>query len=1054
MIDPPDKNTRKLPDPIPQFLILFLFAIPLLWPILRGQYFCTHDGDLHIYRLAALRHAIESGLWFSRWTPGLVFGYGFPFFNFRELLSYYIPEILHLVGLAIPTALNVVYGAALLLSGWGAFMLARDIWEDEKAGLVSALAYMAAPYLLLDVYVRGNLPESMALALLPWTLWLFRRLAISPTRLTFFAASLSVTALLLTHNISSLLFIPMLAVYLAFVWALHRFQNQPIRWLPVAAALLLGVTLAAFSWLPAILEKESVQLYLTYSTRGNDFHFNTVSLADLFSLPSPSDPSLLNPPVQVRIGLPQLLLAVAALWGWTCFREARKRWHIAFFAVSALLLVLLALPLTTPLWEKIPLIRYLQFPWRFIGRAALPLALLAGVPLALLPRRLSLPALVLAIAVLAVAAFPGLYPSSCSLPSYPTIGDVMQFERNSGLTGVDPLGAYLPRWVTERPSGSPMEDALRTGAAPRRFDSSLLPSGAVLLYESYGPNRATIELETPEAFRALYHTFYFPGWTVRIDGQPAAVGPASGTGLISFEVPAGRHTITVRWELTPLRSAAAAVSLVSLLLLFLSGLVLIPPQSLQHLHRQMQVSKLPITHLAALILLSLLLLAFKLLLVDPGHTFLRRSALAANALPALLDPNSGSPLHLADGLELIGYRVRPVPAGSELQIDLAWTVRQKPSGSYQSRIALLDQDGRVWSAKETYRPSTYQKHPPTGQWLPGTWVWDSHSVPILPGTPPGEYALQLVVFEKSTLSPLDVLDAGGTTLGPNAIIGRQEIERPARGKITPDDLQMQYDFNHRWGGLVLLGANLDREEAAPGDPILISLFWQATAPLPHLAIQLELVDASGSSLRRWVLPPVREDYSSSMWPVGDPLMGQHLLQVPGAAIDGAHTWNLTVLDSSGAPLGLPFTLGKLEVRAPQRVWQAPAVNHPLNVQYTPPSGAPLARLLGYDLVKQANSIDLTLVWQALDQTEDNYRVFAHLLAPDGSILSQSDGVPGEWTRPTSGWSAGEYIIDRHVLEIPAGLPDGVYSLAVGLYDLGTGLRLDAGRDATIMVAVP
>ncbi|MBN1318425.1 MAG: hypothetical protein JXA42_23295, partial [Anaerolineales bacterium] len=460
MNDRKNRFFRILRRPVPQFILIFLFAVPLLWPILRGQSFCTHDGSLHIYRLAALRDAIEQGLWFSRWTPGLVFGYGFPFFNFRELLSYYVPEILHLLGLAIPTALNLVYGAGLVLSGWGAFLLGCDIWNDEKAGLVSALAYMAAPYQLLDIYVRGNLPESMALALLPWILWLFRQLVLSPGRLGFFAAAISVTTMLLTHNISSLLFIPILALYLVFLLILQRTQNRPLRWTLVVVALIAGILLAAFGWLPAIAERGSVQLYLTHSSRGNDFHYNTVSLAELFSPPNPSDPGLLNPPLRVQIGLPQFALGLAGLLGWFFFRDRSKRWHVAFLALLTIGLILLALPVTTPLWEILPLIRFVQFPWRLVGRAALPLALLAGAPFAFLPRRLSLSTLSLAIAVTVISAFPWLYPASCSLPDYPTIADVMNFERSSGLTGVDPLGAYLPRWVEERPSGSPMEASL------------------------------------------------------------------------------------------------------------------------------------------------------------------------------------------------------------------------------------------------------------------------------------------------------------------------------------------------------------------------------------------------------------------------------------------------------------------------------------------------------------------------------------------------------------------------------------------------------------------
>ena len=62
---------------------------------------------------------LKNGLWFSRWTPNLAFGYGLPFFNFREQASYYIPELLILLGTDVSVAMNAVYAASLVLGGLG-----------------------------------------------------------------------------------------------------------------------------------------------------------------------------------------------------------------------------------------------------------------------------------------------------------------------------------------------------------------------------------------------------------------------------------------------------------------------------------------------------------------------------------------------------------------------------------------------------------------------------------------------------------------------------------------------------------------------------------------------------------------------------------------------------------------------------------------------------------------------------------------------------------------------------------------------------------------------
>jgi hypothetical protein len=79
-------------------------------------------------------------------------------------------------------------------------------------------------------------------------------------------------------------------------------------------------------------------------------------------------------------------------------------------------------------------------------------------------------------------------------------------------------------------------------------------------------------------------------------------------------------------------------------------------------------------------------------------------------------------------------------------------------------------------------------------------------------------------------------------------------------------------------------------------------------------------------------------------------------------------------------------------------------------------------------------LSLKLVWQALGEINQAYKVFVHLFGPDGQLVTQSDAVPVNWTRPTSGWQPGEYVTDAHTLNLSPDLPAGAYRLSVGMYD--------------------
>jgi hypothetical protein len=99
----------------------------------------------------------------------------------------------------------------------------------------------------------------------------------------------------------------------------------------------------------------------------------------------------------------------------------------------------------------------------------------------------------------------------------------------------------------------------------------------------------------------------------------------------------------------------------------------------------------------------------------------------------------------------------------------------------------------------------------------------------------------------------------------------------------------------------------------------------------------------------------------------------------------------------------------------------------------------VATLMGASLkpetsnLKPGDLLTITLVWRAEDTPSVSYHVFLHLLAPDGMLVAQSDGIPAGWSRPTTGWMPGEYVADVHVLTLPTDMSAGDYTLSTGLY---------------------
>jgi hypothetical protein len=75
-----------------------------------------------------------------------------------------------------------------------------------------------------------------------------------------------------------------------------------------------------------------------------------------------------------------------------------------------------------------------------------------------------------------------------------------------------------------------------------------------------------------------------------------------------------------------------------------------------------------------------------------------------------------------------------------------------------------------------------------------------------------------------------------------------------------------------------------------------------------------------------------------------------------------------------------------------------------------------------------------LYWYAHSTPVTDYKVFVHLVRPDGGPpLAQHDGVPVGGFTSTTWWQGSELVIDDHSFVLPPDLAPGQYLLVAGLY---------------------
>lgn len=537
--------------------LLIIGVCVFLRPIFGPGLFHSHEMWNNIIRLSELDESITHGRLYPRLFSNLLGGYGMPFLNFYAPLTFYVGELFHCLGMSYLTSIQSVFVLGALLAAVGMFLFVRSLWGKVPA-LVAALAYLFAPYHIVDIYVRGNIAEFFAMGMLPFVLWSFTELTMRKNKAWIVLASLIYGLFILSHNITALFGTGFLGSYLLFRFLAQR-KDFPIS--RVFIALLLGLGLSAFFWLPALIEKEFVRAsILIEGANLLEDHFVYFS-----QLVNPSWGFGLSVAgsedgMSFQIGILHWLGFAGAIVGVILGKKKGENSFggtVAFFAVVAIMCVFLMLPVSGFVWKRIELVRFIQFPWRLLLFVSFSTSVLIGAAIHALPRESKVyPVGVLLTAVLCIVV----YGSYCKVEGYyPTRVKYNGF--NTRRARVDTVaGEYVPKTALSIPEKISDNDLI-------------IAQGEVQwknLYICDASYEYHIRVSRPSTIKC--EALWYPGWNVYLNDRIIESYPSKEEGLIEFRVPRGDYLCKVRFEETPLRLAAdytSAFAIFSILIISL-----------------------------------------------------------------------------------------------------------------------------------------------------------------------------------------------------------------------------------------------------------------------------------------------------------------------------------------------------------------------------------------------------------------------------------------------------------------------------------------------------
>jgi hypothetical protein len=561
-------------------------AVAVAPQLVRGNS-CGHDFDFHLVSWLDCLNAWRHGIAYPHWAPSANFGAGEPRFVFYPPVTWILGAAL---GILLPWQFVPIALTFLLLAatGLGTRALARQALGEGPATLAGCAALFSG-YALFCAYERSAFGEMTGGFWIPLLLLLILRDR-NPERtairraLDGSAASLAlvVAGAWLSNAPVGVMACYLLAATAVAVAVLHRSWAPLVR---AAVSSALGLGLAAVYLVPAAWEQRWVNITQATSDPGE-----MVENSWLFA--RHADPSLDLHDIELhRVSLLAVtMLAVAMVglliaWRRGALRE-KSRWWIPL-ALGPVAILFLQLPISLPVWNLLPKLRFLQFPWRWLVVLEAPMAIFfaAGVWPCSAAHRWPRRVVAAACAILFLAA------SLFTMRAFFQVCD--DDDAVAGMLSVYGTGAGFEGVNEYSPAGA--DDSLLVSGLPAAcltasLDTPLGPPGGQIgalpvWTADNGSCEAVVSTATgdPEHLRfkgTLAHAGYlvlrlrsYPAWRILVNGQPAANLPQRADGLIAVPVPQGAINLTVDWTTTP--DAWAGRWLSGLALILVTGLCLL-----------------------------------------------------------------------------------------------------------------------------------------------------------------------------------------------------------------------------------------------------------------------------------------------------------------------------------------------------------------------------------------------------------------------------------------------------------------------------------------------
>ena len=564
--------------------IICIAALIATSPDLIRKTSCGHDFDFHLASWLDVAASWRHGLFYPHWAPSPNYGAGEPRFVFYPPLTWMLGAAFGLIFPWKGVELAILC-SFLAATGLATRLLARQALPDGPATLAGSAALFSG-YSMFTAFERSAFGELTGGFWIPLLLLLVFRDR-SPQGSVWrraFDGSATLLALVIAGAWLSNAPLGVMASYLLAAVALSVAMLQR-TWAPIvraSVAAALGLGLSAIYLVPAAVEQRWVQIRQVTDDPG-------LAIENSFLFGRHADPNLELHDVELwrvsTIAVAMIGLALLSTFiAWRRGQLRQRSWWIPL-ALIPVAVLFLQFPISLPIWNFMPKLRFLQFPWRWLVVLEAPLGIFFAA--AIWPTKRWLRAAVIGVSsaiFLSITAVTALvFHQPCDADDK-VAGMLSAYRSGQGFQGTDeyaPPGADNTLMATGLPdvclTSSPAVVLAKSedGNIPA-WDPANGHCDATYSWQRQkahaAPEHLRLAADIPHAGYLILHLRSYAAWKVDVNGRVVAFGaspiyaslPHRDDGLLAVPVSQGRLRLDVDWTTTGDAVMGRLLSLMSL----------------------------------------------------------------------------------------------------------------------------------------------------------------------------------------------------------------------------------------------------------------------------------------------------------------------------------------------------------------------------------------------------------------------------------------------------------------------------------------------------------